>query len=107
MKSSSVSEETKDMKKINPHDSLIKYLMYGYKLWKKQQNRYSWLWCPICSHDLNGDGDSFKGESKDHMFWNYKCANCGCNSKFGLWFPMPIIYSHQKFNKKMEIYEQR
>lgn len=86
--------------------SLWKYLKQGYQLWKNNQDRTSWLWCPICNHDLNGDNESFKGESKDHMFWNYKCANCGCKSKFGLWFPMPVIHSHQKFNKKQEFYDR-
>lgn len=57
--------------------SLWKHICYAIFQWKKNRNRYSWLWCPVCRHDLNGDNDSFVKESKNRMFWYYKCANCG------------------------------
>lgn len=50
--------------------------------------RTSWLYCPHCRHDLNGDNDSFIGEAAQH--WFYLCAQCGVGSKFSLHFPVPV-----------------
>lgn len=87
--------------KKNSSQSLLYYLKYAFYLWNKNKNRYSWLFCPICSHDLNGDNESFIRESKDRMYWYFKCANCGCKSKWHLYGPVPLPDSHQKLTNKL------
>jgi hypothetical protein len=84
--------------------SLIKTLIEAYKTWKKEQSRYSWLFCPLCNHDLNGDDKSFVRESKNHMFWHYKCDRCGSKSKWHLYGPVPLPTSYQKLERKLSVY---
>lgn len=67
--------------------------------WWKQRKRSSWLYCPVCHHDLNGDEKSFLEEKNDH--WYYKCARCGCKSKWSLAFLLPVVVEYQRFQSKM------
>lgn len=59
------------------------------KFWKRKPKRTSWIWCPQCRHDLNGDDRSFTGYDTDGLA-QYKCAACGFRSVFLLDAPVPI-----------------
>lgn len=78
------------------------------KLHWRDRNRKSWLYCPACHHDLNGDKESFMFErltninGQDESFWFFTCANCGCQSQWLLdAFPMPVVYARQYFDKEL------
>lgn len=94
------------MKEPKGSQNLIKWLKYAFYRWNKNKNRYSWLWCPVCDYDLNGDNDSFLKESKDLMYWFYKCKRCGCKSKWHLFTMMPMVDKHQKFKKNKKNIEK-
>lgn len=78
---------------------LFSHLLKAYSEWRKDRNRTSWLYCPVCKHDLNGDDKSFLREKDNH--WFYKCANCGCKSKWGLLYLMPVCVAWQRVNGAM------
>lgn len=78
---------------------LISRLVAAFKEWSKDRSRTSWLYCPVCKHDLNGDDKSFLRESDGH--WYYKCANCGCKSKWSLLYLAPVCIAWQRVNGSM------
>lgn len=87
---------------------LLPALVKTVKKWQRNNKRYSWLYCPACKHDLNGDNESYQFQrltnvnGQDECFWFYKCANCSCESQWLLdVFPMPVIYARQHFGKKL------
>jgi hypothetical protein len=83
-----------------PRNKLLPALTSTFKDWLKDQKRTSWLYCPICKHDLNGDNNSFLHEKDNH--WFYKCSNCGCKSKWSLSFLTPICIAWQRVNGSMK-----
>lgn len=58
--------------------------------WWRDRGRASWIWCPNCRHDLNGDGYSFASHGMGQDLAYYTCATCGFKSKFDLEPPAPI-----------------
>lgn len=61
-----------------------------YKKWKDikhKKDRTSWVWCPICGRDLNGDSESFVS---DEEFVTYQCATCASISIWDFDAPAPI-----------------
>jgi hypothetical protein len=77
---------------------LLPALVTTVKDWRANNKRYSWLYCPLCKHDLNGDNESFLKEDKD--YWYYKCSNCGCKSKW-LLDMLPIVVAYQRIEGSM------
>lgn len=79
-------------------NSLSRELIKAFRHRKSERGRRSWLYCPLCHHDMNGDNESFIKD--DGKFWWYKCDNCGCESK---WYfhmlPYPIAY--QQLTKRL------
>jgi len=58
--------------------------------WWRDRGGTSWIYCPKCHHDLNGDGYSFAQHGMgDHLAY-YRCATCGLQSKFDLDAPVPL-----------------
>lgn len=53
----------------------------------RKANRTSWIWCPQCRRDLNGDDASLVSDADTVR---YTCATCGFNSEFLLDAPVPI-----------------
>ena len=54
-----------------------------------ERSRSSWARCPICQHDLNGDGKSLVGD--DERGVRYCCAGCGDESLWDFDAPTPIL----------------
>ncbi len=51
--------------------------------------RTSYVYCPRCRHDLNGDDESFVLEVDGIV--TYRCANCTHNSQFDFChYPVPV-----------------
>lgn len=50
--------------------------------------RTSWIYCPHCRRDLNGDNDSFVDDMGSQV--RYTCATCKTNSEFDLDAPVAI-----------------
>lgn len=50
--------------------------------------RTSWIYCPRCRRDLNGDNVSWVDNCGGME--RYTCATCGFNSEFDLDAPAPI-----------------
>lgn len=50
--------------------------------------RTSWIHCPQCRRDLNGDNESFVDDMGSEV--RYTCATCNTNSLFELDAPVPI-----------------
>lgn len=51
--------------------------------------RTSWVYCPNCRRDLNGDNESFV---EDNRLVRYTCATCGFNSEWDFGAPVPLYY---------------
>lgn len=79
---------------------LLPALFESYRHWKRENKRYSWLYCPLCHYDLNGDEDSFVKEDDDKMRWHFKCPQCSCTSTWHLYGMVPMVESQQVLTVK-------
>lgn len=50
----------------------------------------SWVWCPNCRHNLNGDEASFQGYN-DRGLVVYECALCAHRSSWDFDAPAPLL----------------
>ncbi len=56
---------------------------------KPVPTRTSWVYCPQCRHDLNGDDKSFVSDHDGRV--TYRCASCGHVSLFDFArYPVPV-----------------
>lgn len=55
--------------------------------WFRRSKRTSWVYCPNCHRDLNGDNDSYVS---DRLYVRYTCAGCGVRSEWDFDAPVPI-----------------
>lgn len=51
--------------------------------------RPSWVWCPSCRRDLNGDALSFQTDDGDVAV--YGCFTCGLVTEWLFSAPVPIL----------------
>lgn len=62
----------------------------GVLAWRdRAPRRTSWVWCPRCRRDLNGDDASFQRD--DNGVVEYVCATCGHRSKWLFDAPVPVL----------------
>ena len=55
----------------------------------RKPTRTSWVWCPRCRHDMNGDNESFIQDVEGIVL--YRCAGCGHESTFDFaHYPVPV-----------------
>jgi len=54
-----------------------------------QGDRTSWIYCPVCRHDLNGDNESFV--SMPDEVATFSCAACSHVSRWLMAAPVPLL----------------
>jgi len=58
---------------------------------RRKPRRTTWVYCPTCRRDLNGDDESYIDSSGDwDQFEQYLCASCGFRSEFDFDAPVPL-----------------